>query len=137
MLRSYAILCTRKDCARPAVYKIAARWSDGTTEELKTYALCCAECLPEAYRLSCEKQKACRTTTGEKLEAPSMPRMEQIERSETSPPAPMPLPVSAVTRGSLEHCGRRSRAENAKRGTSRRASFETPASQAPQDEVLS
>ena len=32
---SYSVLCTRQGCARPALYKIAARWSDGVTEELK------------------------------------------------------------------------------------------------------
>ncbi len=72
MLRSYLIRCTRKGCDRPAVYKIAARWSDGATEELKTYALCCAECLPEAYRASCQKQKQCRTARGETLEVPGI-----------------------------------------------------------------
>jgi hypothetical protein len=86
MLRSYAILCTQKNCARPAVYKIAARWSDGTTGELKTYALCCEECLAEAYRSSCAKQKACRTTKGETLETPGIyllargQRDRQLER---------------------------------------------------------
>jgi hypothetical protein len=86
MLRSYTIHCTRKECARPAVYKIAARWSDGTTEELKTYALCCEQCLPEAFRASCAKQKACRTTRGETLETPGIyllargRRDQQLER---------------------------------------------------------
>ena len=42
----YAVLCYRPGCDRPAAYKVAARWSDGVTEELKTYSLCCAECLP-------------------------------------------------------------------------------------------
>ena len=82
MLRSYTILCTRKDCARPAVYKIAARWSDGTTEELKTYALCCEECLPEAFRTSCTKQKACRMTKGETLEPPSIYRLARGRRDQ-------------------------------------------------------
>jgi hypothetical protein len=72
MLRSYPIHCTRKGCARLAIYKIAARWSDGTTEELKTYALCCAECLPEEFRASCHKQKICRTAKGETLEPPGV-----------------------------------------------------------------
>ena len=72
MMPSYEVRCTRPGCSRPAVYKIAARWSDGTTEELKTYALCCAECLPEAYHASREKQQACRTARGETLEAPGI-----------------------------------------------------------------
>ena len=65
-----------------AKYKIAAHWSDGVTEELKTYALCCAECLPEAYRLSCEKQKACRTTKGETLEAPGIYQLQHGQRDQ-------------------------------------------------------
>ena len=60
------------NCARPAVYKIAARWSDGATEELKTYALACAECLPAAYRASKQKQAACRLAPGETLESPGI-----------------------------------------------------------------
>src|SRR4051794_11635065 len=82
MLRSYAILCTRNNCARPAVYKIAARWSDGTTEELKTYELCCEECLPEIFRLSCEKQRACRTTKGETLETPGIYLLARGQRDQ-------------------------------------------------------
>src|SRR5438874_961624 len=82
MLRSYTILCTQKNCARPAVYKIAAHWSDGTTGELKTYALCCAECLPEAFRTSCAKQKACRTTKGETLETPGIYRLARGRRDQ-------------------------------------------------------
>jgi hypothetical protein len=72
MMPPYEVRCTRKGCDRPAAYKIAARWSDGTTEELKTYALCCAECLPEAYRASRAKQAACRTARNETLEVPGI-----------------------------------------------------------------
>ena len=32
----YPVLCYRPGCGKPAVYKIAARWSDGVTEELTT-----------------------------------------------------------------------------------------------------
>lgn len=80
MLRSYPISCTHKNCTRPAVYKIAARWSDGTTEELKTYALCCTECLAESFRLSGEKQKTCRTARGETLESPGIYLLAQGKR---------------------------------------------------------
>ncbi len=86
MLRSYLLLCTHASCSRPAVYKIAARWSDGTTGELKTYGLCCAECLPEALRLSRDKQTACRLAKGETLETPGVyllvrgQRDHQLER---------------------------------------------------------
>ena len=68
----YPVLCYHPPCGRPAVYKIAARWSDGVTQELKTYALTCAECLPGWLRRSREKQTACRLASGEKLEAPGV-----------------------------------------------------------------
>jgi hypothetical protein len=54
------------------VYKIAARWSDGVTEELKTYALCCASCLAESFQRSRSKQAACRRAPGEILEPPGI-----------------------------------------------------------------
>jgi hypothetical protein len=66
----YPLICYRRGCGRPAVYKIAARWSDGVTEELKTYALSCPDCLADWYRRSCEKQAACRTAPNEILERP-------------------------------------------------------------------
>jgi len=72
MMPPYEVRCTQKGCCRPAVYKIAARWSDGTTEELKTYALCCGECLPEMYCKSRAKQAACRTARNETLEVPGI-----------------------------------------------------------------
>jgi hypothetical protein len=68
----YPVICYRPGCGRPAVYKIAARWSDGLTEELKTYSLCCAACLPDLYRISRQKQAACRLAPGETLEAPGI-----------------------------------------------------------------
>jgi hypothetical protein len=72
MMVSYPVLCGTCGCGRPAVYKIAARWSDGATEELKTYALCCPECLTAALRHSHEKQAACRRAPGEILEPPGV-----------------------------------------------------------------
>jgi hypothetical protein len=69
---SYPILCYQPNCGSPAVYKIAARWSDGKTAELKTYSLCCAECLPECFRRSCAKQAVCRLSGNETLEKPGI-----------------------------------------------------------------
>ncbi len=39
----YEVRCTARGCEQPAVYKIAARWTDGVLTELKTYALACRE----------------------------------------------------------------------------------------------
>jgi hypothetical protein len=68
----YPLICYRKDCGRPAVYKIAARWSDGITGELKTYALACADCLPAFIRQSRQRQQACHLAPGEVLETPGI-----------------------------------------------------------------
>jgi hypothetical protein len=67
----YALFCSR-GCGRPAVYKIAARWSDGITQELKTYALCCPECLAASLQAGRAKQAACRTAPGETLGPPGV-----------------------------------------------------------------
>src|SRR5437764_14995025 len=79
---SYPVLCYTRDCGRPAVYKIAARWTDGVTAELKTYALCCAECLPEWYRRSRAKQQECRLTAGESLDVPNIFQMARGQRDQ-------------------------------------------------------
>ena len=76
----YPIHCYTKGCGKPAVYKIAARWSDGITEELKTYALSCPECLATWFRGSRAKQAACRRARGEILEPPGIYDMERGKR---------------------------------------------------------
>jgi hypothetical protein len=68
----YPISCYRQGCGHLAVYKIAARWRDGVTQELKTYALTCADCLAELFRRSCAKQASCRLAKNETLERPSI-----------------------------------------------------------------
>ena len=94
----YSVICYRRDCGQPAIYKIAARWSDGVTGELKTYALTCAGCLREWFARSRAKQAACRRAPGETLEAPGiyetargrrdqeLVRREDLEQ-QLSPPA--------------------------------------------------
>jgi hypothetical protein len=76
----YPVCCYRPDCGRPAVYKIAARWSDGVTHELKTYALSCEECLAEWLRASRAKQAACRLAPGETLEPPGVYELARGQR---------------------------------------------------------
>jgi hypothetical protein len=41
----YQPRCSAANCDRPAVYKVAAPWSNGTSHELKNYGLAC-----EAHR---------------------------------------------------------------------------------------
>jgi hypothetical protein len=38
----YRPACNAPRCGEPAVYKVAAAWSDGTSRELKNYGLACA-----------------------------------------------------------------------------------------------
>jgi hypothetical protein len=76
----YPLSCQEPRCGRPAIYKIAARWSDGITEELKTYALSCAECLSELLRASRQKQSACRLAAGEMLQPPCIYELRRGRR---------------------------------------------------------
>jgi hypothetical protein len=74
---SYPVLCYEPGCGQPAVYKIAARWSDGITSELKTYGLTCERCLPAWYRRSLKKQKDCRRASNEVLDPPGIYRLRK------------------------------------------------------------
>ena len=76
----YPIHCQRHGCGQPAVYKIAARWSDGVTEELKTYALSCPECLADCFQRSRKQQASCRLAAGETLESPGVYRLDPGKR---------------------------------------------------------
>ena len=38
----YVPMCSQPGCDQPAVYKVAAVWSDGTSRELKNYGLACS-----------------------------------------------------------------------------------------------
>jgi hypothetical protein len=82
MMPPYPIYCYGKGCERLAEYKIAARWSDGVTQELKTYALTCAECLPASFRRSRQKQAACHLAPGEVLDSPGIYRLERGRRDQ-------------------------------------------------------
>jgi hypothetical protein len=77
---SYPVLCYSPGCGKPAVYKIAARWSDGVTQELKTYSLCCADCLAGWFRKSRDKQAACRRAPGEILDPPGIYELAHGQR---------------------------------------------------------
>lgn len=101
---SYTVSCTTRNCLNRAHYKIAARWSDGVTAELKTYGLVCEKCLPAAFEESLRKQAACRRAPKEILEPPGIYRLEpgrgdlELERlfeleerlRQTTPSPPIP-----------------------------------------------
>jgi len=80
MMPSYPTLCYRPACGQPAMFKIAARWSDGVTSELKTYFLSCPACLTDLLRQSRVKQAACRLAPGEILEPPGVYVLERGNR---------------------------------------------------------
>src|SRR5262245_58041417 len=82
MMPPYPIYCYTNGCPNLAVYKIAARWSDGVIRELKTYALCCADCLPRWFRQSCDRRAACRLAAGETLESPGIYRLQHGRRDQ-------------------------------------------------------
>jgi hypothetical protein len=78
----YPVYCYRSGCGQLAEYKIAARWSDGITEELKTYALSCPACIADLYRNARQKQKQCRKAPGEILEPPGIYRLQRGQRDQ-------------------------------------------------------
>ena len=69
----YRVPCSR--CDQAAAFKIAACWSDGVTQELKTYALSCAGCMPDQLEAARAKKNACRLSTGESLDPPGIYEM--------------------------------------------------------------
>jgi hypothetical protein len=68
----YSVRCYQPGCTALAVYKIAARWSDGLTDELKTYALSCPACLADCFRRARARRAVCRLASGETLEEPGI-----------------------------------------------------------------
>jgi hypothetical protein len=78
----YTVVCRTPGCGRPAQYKIAARWTDGVTAELKTYALCCENCLAESFANSRRKQASCRLAPGEELHPPGIYLLQRGQRDQ-------------------------------------------------------
>ena len=78
----YPVLCYTPGCDREAVYKVAARWSDGVTGELKTYGLACEPCLSQCFRRAWRGRAACRLAPGESLEEPGIYRMRRGARDQ-------------------------------------------------------
>ena len=79
-VQNFFIRCYAKGCPHEASHKIASRWSDGITSELKTYSLCCAGCLPDVFRESCMRQATCRLAAGETLETPGIYHLRRGSR---------------------------------------------------------
>jgi len=79
----YQLYCYTKDCKHPAQYKIAARWSDGVVSELKTYGLCCEECLAKWFQRGRQRFEACKLIPGETLEPPGIFLLQRGQRDQT------------------------------------------------------
>jgi hypothetical protein len=79
----YRVICYAAGCPNPAAFKIAARWSDGATHELKTYYLACAACLPGLYASAVAKRAKCRLAPGETLDEPGVYELNRGERDKT------------------------------------------------------
>jgi hypothetical protein len=80
----YTILC-HTNCGNQAIYKIAARWSDGVIQELKTYSLCCAACLPEQFASSRKRFDQTRLLKDETSEPPGIYRLTEGRRDRELP----------------------------------------------------
>ncbi len=75
-VRPFIVRCMVDGCPVEALYKLAAEWSDGTIQELKSYGLACEQHLPTVFRLSREKRGRCRLAGGESLSEPRIFRLE-------------------------------------------------------------
>jgi hypothetical protein len=78
----YPVTCYAEGCDREATYKIAARWSDGVTRELKTYFLACPNCLQKLYPIAKRKHAACRLAAGETLGEPQVFELQRGSRDQ-------------------------------------------------------
>jgi hypothetical protein len=93
----YPVMCYAAGCPNRAAFKVAARWSDGVTDELKTYYLACADCLAQLYASAGAKRAACRLAPGETLDAVGVYELTPATRDK-----------QLVRRKDLEHQGKAS-----------------------------
>jgi hypothetical protein len=77
---AYPVLCYAKGCSEEAVYKIASRWSDGVTSELKTFSLACPRCLQALFEQAKAKEKQCRRMPEETLGTPQVFELARGQR---------------------------------------------------------
>ncbi len=79
----YPVICYAPSCAEAAHFKIAARWSDGATHELKTYSLACRECLPYLFGAALARRASCQLAVGEELDQPGIFDLHRGERDKS------------------------------------------------------
>jgi hypothetical protein len=61
----YQPACSAGGCDRPATYKVAAPWSDGTSRELKNYGTACEEHRTELLAGARERRQRLALSEGE------------------------------------------------------------------------
>lgn len=71
-LSNYPVVCYAAGCTASAAYKIAARWSDGSTAELKTYSLACPDCVAKLLADAKSRRASCRLAPEETLDEPGV-----------------------------------------------------------------
>ena len=80
MSTRFVVSCSHPDCREPAAYKVAARWSDGRTAELKTYGFSCSEHLERVFRDSEQRRLDYPLSPGEAIEEIAIYRYETGKR---------------------------------------------------------
>jgi len=77
---SKIVRCTHAGCEEPAVYKVAAPWSDGVFTELKSFGLSCADHLGPVFRAAEGRRKEYHPTEAETVGNIGIYKYEQGKR---------------------------------------------------------
>ncbi len=65
---TYEPACSVPGCTHPAIFKVAAVWSDGTSRELKTYGMACEAHRDEVLSEARERSVGLHLAEGEAVE---------------------------------------------------------------------
>lgn len=79
-MSSQMVPCSHPECNAPASYKIAARWSDGSFTELKTYGFACSDHLGPVFRDAERRRLEYPLSPGELIEEIAIYRFELGKR---------------------------------------------------------
>ena len=80
MTFQYTPTCSAPKCGQPAVYKIAAAWSNGTSRELKNYGLACEAHRDSQLALAQLHRKDLRLAEGETVGQVGMYKLQPGKR---------------------------------------------------------
>ena len=82
----YEPLCSRPDCGRPAVFKLAAEWRDPLSRELRTYGLTCESHRDELLEAARGRQRRIHPGEGEVVAVvDTYPLLPGVRDAELSP----------------------------------------------------